>query len=396
LAKIRSLFTLPFLFALMLYKALVRGAQSYGSELWLPLVETRAADRTLVTFMQQLFFLHKKTGHYNAFLLANMTPFSVWARKHAVLFLLRAIAAPCDTLVHQGMLQLFRWHREGRQNWLTHTVGWVRRWDSRFGLRVVHSHGGWGWDSLCFVPTVWDERAPQRRWRFPGTGWNDPGNQCWLTADCSTDDVWRTEWLRLVGWARRVADRYAAWEKAEFFLREQFGRLACAGPYNKGRLLHAMWLAGSAIGLRLPLARPNLPSPAVLLDGVAGAARRSTVARFLSGDLDLAAYSSNWDICRGLPSRCCAYCYARYHTAPFIEDEWHFLLICPLYDSFRKRLPVVARDVLVEGHVLQGGGCTPRNLSSLTSALLRLPDPNVLAEYLMRAVAARRHFREKL
>jgi hypothetical protein len=60
LAKIRSLFTLPFLFALMLYKALVRGAQSYGSELWLPLVETRAADRTLVTFMPQLFFCTRK------------------------------------------------------------------------------------------------------------------------------------------------------------------------------------------------------------------------------------------------------------------------------------------------------------------------------------------------
>jgi hypothetical protein len=193
-----------------------------------------------------------------------------------------------------------------------------------------------------------------------------------------------------------VADRYAACEKAEFFLREQFGRLSYAGPYNKGRVIWAMWLAGSAIGLRLPLSRRNLPSPAALLDGVAGAARRSTVARFLTGDLDLAAYSSNWDIHRGLPSRCCAYCYVRYHTVPFIEDEWHFLLICPLYASLRARLPILARDVLVEGHELQGGGCTPRNLSSLTSALLRLPDPNVLAEYLMRAVAARRHFRENL
>jgi hypothetical protein len=356
LSKIRSLFTLPFSFALMLYKALVQGAQSYGCELWLPLVVVKAADRTLVTFLQQLFFLHKKTGHYNAFLLANMTPFSIWARKRAVLYLLRAVAAPCDTLLHQSMLQLFRWHREGRVNWLTHTLGWVRRWDHRFGLRVIHSHGGWAWDSLCFAPTVWDQRAPQRRWRFPGIGWNDPRNQCWLTTDHSNDDGWRTDWLVLVGWARRVAARYAAWEKAEFFLRDQFGRLSNAGVYNKGRVIHAMWLAGSSVGMRLPLVRASLPSPAVLLDGVAGAARRSTVARLLSGDLDLAAYSSNWDLHRWLPSRCCAYCYARYHTTPFIEDEWHVILICPLYAPFRARLPFLARDVLVEGHELQGNG----------------------------------------
>ena len=105
LAKIRSLFTLPWSFAIMLYSAIVQGAQTYGSEIWLALVEPHEADRTFVQFDQHLFHLHRKTGKHNVFLLGNTLPFSIWARKHAVLFLLRCLAAPCDSLLHQCLVK---------------------------------------------------------------------------------------------------------------------------------------------------------------------------------------------------------------------------------------------------------------------------------------------------
>ena len=78
---------------------------------------------------------------------------------------------------------------------------------------------------------------------------------------------------------------------------------------------------------------------------------------------------------------------------PFTEDEWHLVLICPHFDSFRQRLPFRAAQVCVQGNPLQGGGCTARNLQSLAQAILLMPDPNILAEYLMRALAARRRYR---
>ena len=50
-------------------------------------------------------------------------------------------------------------------------------------------------------------------------------------------------------------------------------------------------------------------------------------------------------------------------------------------------------DVLVEGHSMQGSGCTPRNLQSLARAILRVQNQNVLAEFLMNALNARRRYR---
>ena len=78
---------------------------------------------------------------------------------------------------------------------------------------------------------------------------------------------------------------------------------------------------------------------------------------------------------------------------PFVEDEWHVLLVCPLYAPYRMGLPFTTADVLVEGHPMQGAGCTPRNLSSLARAILSMQNPNYLEEFLMRAMAARRRDR---
>ena len=112
------------------------------------------------------------------------------------------------------------------------------------------------------------------------------------------------------------------------------------------------------------------------------------------GDLDIGAYSGNWDIKRRhVPSRACAYCYFQYHTMPFIEDEWHVFFVCPLYSGFRAKLPFTADDVLVEGHSIQGSGCTPRNLQSLARAILRVQNQNVIAGFLMNAFKARRQYR---
>ena len=132
------------------------------------------------------------------------------------------------------------------------------------------------------------------------------------------------------------------------------------------------------------------------LDGVAGAAHRSLIARLFVGDLDLGAYSSNWDLSpRILPSRSCAYCYTRYGLPSFVEDEWHVFGVCPLYDGFRSRLPFRAEQVLVEGHVMQGNGCTVQNLRALARAVLQA-DPNHVAEFLGRALSSRRRFRLQL
>ena len=158
-----------------------------------------------------------------------------------------------------------------------------------------------------------------------------------------------------------------------------------------------MWVAGAPVGIRLPLVAPRLRSPAQFLDGIAGAARRSLAVRLFVGDLDLGAYSSNWDLQHlALPSRACAYCATRWQTFPFVEDEWHVLLICPLYESFRHLLPFRAEEILVEGHRMQGGGCSAHNLRSLARALLQVTDPNRVAEFLGRAMSARRKFRNKL
>ena len=46
---------------------------------------------------------------------------------------------------------------------------------------------------------------------------------------------------------------------------------------------------------------------------------------------------------------------------------------CPLYADLRRRLPFRGEDVVVEGFVTQGDGCTPRNLQALTRAITDAP-----------------------
>ena len=81
---------------------------------------------------------------------------------------------------------------------------------------------------------------------------------------------------------------------------------------------------------------------------------------------------------------------------PYVEDEWHVLLICPLYQTVRNKLPFTAARVRVEGHELQGEGATERNLQSLMAAVLQAPNPNIVAEFLAVAMAARRRHRSVL
>ena len=49
---------------------------------------------------------------------------------------------------------------------------------------------------------------------------------------------------------------------------------------------------------------------------------------------------------------------------------------CPLYADLRRRLPFRGEDVVVEGFVTQGDGCTPRNLQALTRAITDTPHYN--------------------
>ena len=392
LAKIRSLFVIPFAFALMLFKAIVQGGQAYGAEVWLPLVRTDELDRTFCVFIQHFFHLHNKTGRLNTYLLADTIPFHLWARKLVVSFLLRAVAAPYDTLIHQCVVQLLSWHLEGKRNWLSTVMEWIQAWDGRFGLRLNTVRDGWSSVSFAWVP--WDERAPQRQWRFPGTGWGY-GPQMWATSETTTEAEWRQQWAVLVGWGKRVAERYAAFERSRFILREQYGRVAKGGPYAKSRILKSAWLAGAPVGgLPLPLVAPRLPAPRTLIDKLTGPARRSVAARFFTGDLDIAAYSGNWDLNRHtLPPRACAHCYWRYQIR-WVEDEWHIFFVCPLYETLRRALPFTGNQVRVVGHIMQGDGCQPRNLISLVRHIMALPRIDGVVDFLLQAMKRRRESRQ--
>ena len=136
-SKIRSLFAIHFSFALTLFSAIIQGSHVYGAEIWLPLTRTKSIDLTFVNFVQHFFHLHNKTGHKNMYLLTGKLPFSIWARKFAVSFHLRGIAAPYDTLVHQCIVQLTKFHNAGKHNWLSVVQEWVRAWDPRFRLQIV-------------------------------------------------------------------------------------------------------------------------------------------------------------------------------------------------------------------------------------------------------------------
>ena len=81
---------------------------------------------------------------------------------------------------------------------------------------------------------------------------------------------------------------------------------------------------------------------------------------------------------------------------PFVEDEWHVLLVCPLYQSARNKLPFTATGLRVGGHALQGAGVTQRNLQSLVAAMLQVSNPNIVAEFLAVAMAARRRHRASM
>ena len=194
----------------------------------------------------------------------------------------------------------------------------------------------------------------------------------------------------------RVADRYAAFEKSRFILREQYGRVSSGGDYAKSRILKAAWLAGAPVGgMPLPLVARRLLSPQRVIENLTGPARRSVAARFFTGDLDIAAYSGNWDLTRHmLPRRSCAHCFWRYQL-PWVEDEWHLLLVCPLYDGLRHSLPFTAPQLCVVGHPLQGDGCVPRNLTALVGRILGLERIDVVVDFKNRALKRRRESRRQ-
>ena len=87
------------------------------------------------------------------------------------------------------------------------------------------------------------------------------------------------------------------------------------------------------------------------------------------------------------------YCYRKYHCAHFIEDEWHVLFVCPLYERFRTALPVKVRDVLVEGHEMQGAGCTQRNLVALVRAVMQPSRFSGVVDCLIQALRLRTRYR---
>ena len=80
----------------------------------------------------------------------------------------------------------------------------------------------------------------------------------------------------------------------------------------------------------------------------------------------------------------------------FVEDEWHIFLVCPLYDGLRPSLPFSAESARVEGHRLQGDGCTPRNLLSLVRSIMLVPRFEIVADFLLQAQKKRRQFRQIL
>ena len=77
----------------------------------------------------------------------------------------------------------------------------------------------------------------------------------------------------------------------------------------------------------------------------------------------------------------------------WIEDEWHLLFVCPLYSSRRRALPFRSTQVLVEGHRMQGAGCTERNLTSLVRHIMALPSIDSVVDFLLHAIKLRRKSR---
>ena len=68
----------------------------------------------------------------------------------------------------------------------------------------------------------------------------------------------------------------------------------------------------------------------------------------------------------------------------------------PLYERLRRRIPFQAAGILVEGHPLQGEGCSPRNLAALTRAILADPRRDPIIDFLCEAIRLRRQYRQGL
>ena len=73
------------------------------------------------------------------------------------------------------------------------------------------------------------------------------------------------------------------------------------------------------------------------------------------------------------PSRSCAHCYWTFHMPHCVEDDWHVLFVGPLCYSFRRALPFTSGQVIVDGHDMQGGGCTQRNPTAFVRAFFLPP-----------------------
>ena len=124
-----------------------------------------------------------------------------------------------------------------------------------------------------------------------------------------------------------------------------------------------------------------------LIDEITGPARRSMAGRLFVGDI--AAYSGNWDLYgRVFPPRACVYCYNRWHAFTHVKDEWHVLIICPIYQDLRRPLRLPAAATLVEGHPsgIQGDGCTRRNLIALIRTIMLHPRFDQVIDFLMQAM----------
>lgn len=84
-----------------------------------------------------------------------------------------------------------------------------------------------------------------------------------------------------------------------------------------------------------------------------------------------------------------------FHQLPWVEDEWHLLLVCPLYDGLRHALPFTAAQLFVVGHPLQGDGCVPRNLTALVGQILALERIDVVVDFMILALKRRRESRRQ-
>ena len=57
-------------------------------------------------------------------------------------------------------------------------------------------------------------------------------------------------------------------------------------------------------------------------------------------------------------------------------------------------MPFTMEQVCVEGHPIQGDGCSPRNLQSLVSAIMRAERFEFLIDFLLQALKRRRQHRK--